>query len=311
MPLSGSIHISTILAMKTFRETAIRKKTLAISAVTGSVAFVLACSAFIDHDRVMLIVLSSLLLVAFLMILMLLLTAQDELEKRVEERTRELKQEITERARAEEALLASAQRYRAFVEQSSEGIWRFELEEPFPITLPADEQIKLFYQTAYLAECNNMMAQMYGLSSAEEILGARIGDLLPQSDPRNLEALYAFMNSDYRLSDVETIEATAEGGMKYFVNNLVGTIKDGLLIRVWGNQLDVTERKLAEKALQESEERFRSLFENSPVGIYRTTPDGRILMCNPALIRMLDCVSFEELASYNLEEDGSESNIFA
>jgi PAS domain S-box-containing protein len=66
---------------------------------------------------------------------------------------------------------------------------------------------------------------------------------------------------------------------------------------------EARERLRAEDALRESEEGFRSLFENATVGLYRTTPDGRILMANPALISMLGFDSFEELARRNLEEE--------
>lgn len=66
----------------------------------------------------------------------------------------------------------------------------------------------------------------------------------------------------------------------------------------------IMESAKANEALLESEERYRNLFENIPIGIYRTTPDGRILMANPALIRMLGYTSFSELASHNLEEEG-------
>jgi PAS domain S-box-containing protein len=69
---------------------------------------------------------------------------------------------------------------------------------------------------------------------------------------------------------------------------------------------DVTERKQAEQALEESEECFKGLFENVLIGLYRTTPDGRILMANPALVRLLGLSSFEELAGRNLEESGFE-----
>ena len=51
---------------------------------------------------------------------------------------------------------------------------------------------------------------------------------------------------------------------------------------------------------------FRALVENSALGIYRTTPDGRILLANPALVRMLGYSSFAELASRNLGRDGFE-----
>jgi PAS domain S-box-containing protein len=70
---------------------------------------------------------------------------------------------------------------------------------------------------------------------------------------------------------------------------------------------DVTERQETGKTLHESEERFRSLFENATVGMYRTTPDGRILLANPALIRLLGYSSFDELAQRNLEREGFES----
>ena len=60
--------------------------------------------------------------------------------------------------------------------------------------------------------------------------------------------------------------------------------------------------------LKESEERFRSLYENSTIGLYRTTPDGKIIMVNPTLIKMLGYSSFKELATRNLEHDGFEPN---
>ncbi len=53
----------------------------------------------------------------------------------------------------------------------------------------------------------------------------------------------------------------------------------------------------------ESEEHFRALFENSTVGLYRTTPEGRILLANPALVRMMGYDSFESLASLALNRD--------
>jgi PAS domain S-box-containing protein len=71
--------------------------------------------------------------------------------------------------------------------------------------------------------------------------------------------------------------------------------------------VDVSRYKKVKKALHESEERYRQLFENVPIGIYRTTPDGRIVDSNPALVKMLGYESFAELAKRNLEKDFSDA----
>ncbi len=60
------------------------------------------------------------------------------------------------------------------------------------------------------------------------------------------------------------------------------------------------EKNNAQISLRENEKRFRSLYENATLGIYRSTPDGRLLMANPALVQMLGYDSFEELAERNL-----------
>ena len=62
---------------------------------------------------------------------------------------------------------------------------------------------------------------------------------------------------------------------------------------------DITERKRAEAAVRESEERYRSLFNGVPVGINRTTPAGQILDANPALVHMLGYPDRESLLSVN------------
>jgi PAS domain S-box-containing protein len=70
----------------------------------------------------------------------------------------------------------------------------------------------------------------------------------------------------------------------------------------------VTERKLAEEErLGNSEERFRLLYENAKIGLYRTTPDGTIVLANKALVAMLGYQSFDELAKRNIEHDGFET----
>ncbi|MBU1049949.1 PAS domain S-box protein, partial [Candidatus Bipolaricaulota bacterium] len=79
--------------------------------------------------------------------------------------------------------------------------------------------------------------------------------------------------------------------------------------RAWSAQVvvqDVTDRHEAAEALKRSEAEYRSLFENAALGIYRTTPDGRILAANDSLVRMLGYDSFDQLEQRNLEQEGHE-----
>ena len=64
----------------------------------------------------------------------------------------------------------------------------------------------------------------------------------------------------------------------------------------------ISNGKHSEKGSREG--RYGILLENLNLGIYRSTPDGRILIANPAAIRMLGFNSFDELAKYNLEKEG-------
>jgi PAS domain S-box-containing protein len=178
-------------------------------------------------------------------------------------------EDITRRKLAQEALLASEERYRFFIQYSSEAIWRFESEAGFVVDIqtPEEEQIQLFYQNVHLAECNDAMARMYGFAAAEEIIGARLGDMLPLSEPTNREYLLHFIRSGYRLVDAESIETDNQGNTKYFLNNLIGFVRDGKLIRVWGSQRDITDRKKAEDALKESENWYRLLAQEQKVAL--------------------------------------------
>jgi PAS domain S-box-containing protein len=58
---------------------------------------------------------------------------------------------------------------------------------------------------------------------------------------------------------------------------------------------DITERKGAEEALRQAEEKYRSIFDHALEGIFQSTPDGVFLSANPALARMLGFASPEEL----------------
>jgi PAS domain S-box-containing protein len=158
---------------------------------------------------------------------------------------------------------ASEERYRAFVANSSEGIWRLEFDPPIDTTLPVEEQVDCAFRQGKLAECNDAMARMYGLESAEALVGKTLDWMLPPTDLATRTYFALIINSDYRVVDVESIERDAEGRTVYFSNSMVGLVENGMLRRMWGTQRDITERKQVENAILASESFNRSILESS------------------------------------------------
>src|SRR5438876_4110683 len=154
--------------------------------------------------------------------------------------------DVTDRKRAEE-------RYRSFIAQSSEGVSRLEIDPPVPISLPEEEQIDRLYAGARIAECNDAMARMYGFSEARELIGTRLADLHNVTDPTNREQIRAFIRAGYRVSDSETREHDREGRPRVFLNNVVGFVEHGHLVRVWGTQRDVTAQRHLEEQFRQSQ----------------------------------------------------------
>ena len=192
--------------------------------------------------------------------------------------------DITDQRKVQQALQASEEKYRNFVEQSMEGIWFLNFDEPIPTTLPAEEQVDLIYQRGFIAECNDVLAQMYGYASSAEIRGARLMDVEPgQSiDPLSYQATLGLVRENYRSGNRETREITRHGETVYFLNNAVGVIKDGCLVGLWGTQLDITALKNAEEALRRSETRTRALLNSIPDMIFEFRRDGTILQFIPS-----------------------------
>ncbi|MGB2603906.1 MAG: sigma 54-interacting transcriptional regulator, partial [Candidatus Sulfotelmatobacter sp.] len=203
--------------------------------------------------------------------------------------------DISERKQAQDALRRSEENYRMFVAQTSEGIFRYDLDAGIPVDLPEDELIHHILYDSHMAECNDAIVKMYGLASVKDFLGKRLTDTLDPNDPDNIELIRGYIRSGYRVLERESHEFDAHGNPKVFLNSMIGIVEDGKLICTWGIQRDITERlKLdrarlsAEEALRQSEERFRVALKSSPITVFNQDLDLRYTwIYNPVLYQHL------------------------
>lgn len=191
--------------------------------------------------------------------------------------------DITAIQTAMERLQASEERYAAFLDHSSEAIWRIEIPGGVDIHSGFDNILSFIAGNGYLAECNLQFALTYGYNKPEEMTGFHLSELMPVDDPNNLDYFIAFINAGFRISDAESIEFDKKGNRKYILNNLIGIIENNRLIRIWGTQRDITALKRAEKEIINREEQYRTLSENVPAMIYRLDKDFRFTYINNAV----------------------------
>lgn len=163
-------------------------------------------------------------------------------------------QDITDRKIAEQALWESEDRYRSFIEQTAEGVYSYESDEVISVDLPIQEQVRRIYR-GHIVACNDAMAQMYGLEDANALMGKTLIELHgSDDDPENIAFLTRWIKEDYRISDMISSEIDSEGNKIWFSNSVVGMVEEGKLVRVWGTQTDITQRKMDEIKLKEQEE---------------------------------------------------------
>ena len=159
--------------------------------------------------------------------------------------------DITERKQAEALLKESEDRYRQFVSQVSEGVYRFESDQPIDISLPIEEQIDLIYDHMFIAECNDAFLKMYGIKDPDEMIGKSHLDFHGgRYHPVNRKTLCAFVESGYHIENIITEETGFEGQYLVISNNWMGICENKHLVRMWGTQFDITEKVKADKIQQ-------------------------------------------------------------
>ncbi len=160
------------------------------------------------------------------------ITSRDVTElKEAEAQVRQLNAEL---ARAE-------QRERDFVIHGNEAVIRMALEQPISVEASEDQQIEHFYRYAYVADCNDQAARLFGLTSAPALIGARLDVISPCSDAELVERIRVFIRARYRLSQVERTF-----GDRTVLMTRDGIVENGKLTGAWVTGRDITALKEAE-----------------------------------------------------------------
>lgn len=184
-------------------------------------------------------------------------------------------------------LIESQERYQNFIEKSKEGIYYIEYTEPIYINSPIEHQAKQIVRCGFVQTCNNALAKMYGFEYSHELVGKTLAEFYgTDPDNINMDANKKFIESGYQIEEVETTEFDSEGNIKYFLNTLSGVINEGKLIGNWGVQRDITALKQYEKALIESEEKYRLIAENTADTITISNFDLTVKYISPSIIKL-------------------------
>lgn len=190
--------------------------------------------------------------------------------------------DITERKAAEQAILVSQTSLLLAAEAAALGTWDFN------------------YSNKYFLASEQLL-RIFGLSQDFE---ATIDDFNRLIHPDDIEfvlsktSTYAsskqVIHLEYRIVHRKTkqIKWIATSARTFFTES-------GEPIRNVGVVQDITERKLAEQALRQSEERYRQLIEFAPTSIFLATADGTITHVNPAACQLLG-YNFEELVGMSI-----------
>ena len=182
------------------------------------------------------------------------------------------------------ALLLNEERFRSLVEATSDWIWEIDAQGVYTYASPKVRDL-LGYEP-------------------EEVVGKTPFDFMPPDEAERVRSEFSTYWEERRpLVGLLNVNLHRDGHQVTLETSAVPVFDEQrVFLGYRGIDRDVTDRMATKEALRDSERRFRELFENAVMGLYRTTPDGRILMANPAILRMTGFSSLEEAAKYNLEE---------
>jgi len=188
--------------------------------------------------------------------------------------------DITDHKKADEALRESEERYRSLFEDSRNAIY-------------------IVTRDGYYIDVNQSLMELTGYTK-EDFL--KLNVLETYVNPADRLRFQQEIEQNGSVRDFE-VKLRKKDGTEYdsLLSSTVRTASDGTILGYQGIIRDITERKKAEEALRESEERYRSIFEASRDMIYIRTKEGDFVDVNPAALKMLG-YSKEEMLNLNVME---------
>jgi PAS domain S-box-containing protein len=188
-----------------------------------------------------------------------------------------LEREIAERLRAEEALRANEERLRLATKATNDAIWDIDLK-------------------AGTVTWNDTYSTLYGRPGTADSWQFWIDRIHPEDRTRTVDGFQAAIVGGASSWSAEYRYRRVDGEWAYIYDRAyIAHDGSGNASRVIGAMQDLTEQKKSEAALRASEERFRRVFEEGPLGLALIGKDYRFEKANSALCRMVDYEEVELL----------------
>jgi PAS domain S-box-containing protein len=145
-------------------------------------------------------------------------------------------------------------------------MWRFDMKENVPVNQPVDQQIEAIYDQAFVVECNDAIARMYGYKDAKSLTGKSMREIFLKNRIGK-ELMVSFIESGYEVRNRETMISDGDNNI-YFLHNGTGIIENEKLVSIRETQRDITSQKLIEIALIKTRNQLNFSLAAGSVGTY-------------------------------------------